>query len=675
MKTKIISVFPSPKIALAQLRVIPGRPQLMLDQMRKMAQEAGAQGADLIAFPEMVFGYFHGDDWQSDAFCAELMRYNDVLQRESEQGLAIAFGNVFLDDKLNERIGLPCGYHPNEDGRTRKYNSVYIFQNGKPVSRLFEPLSKETRQPILPTGIQVKTLLPNYRFFHDKRYFYSLLSIAQDFNLPIETLLQPHLIEVNGQKVPIGFELCEDLWSSDYRHKLAELNPTEILLMNGAKAIVNLSASPWTAGKNQARDRRVYALQRHLRRYQSPLYYVNVVGTQNNGKNIVTFDGGTTIYNSEGAPEAKLEKSYQEGLLSPPFRGDLGGPNAHLYLGGPNSKEDLSEPKEQLIAQKYAAIHEGLTSFPKKKVVIGLSGGIDSAVVGALVVQAFGQENVLAFNFPTKNNSPETQSIAQKIANNLGIPLQNIPIQEEYLREIESLNTLGLGELSQLNKENIQAKIRGKKLSDIAGLVGGIYTCNANKLELATGYYTLDADGRGAIAPLGDLLKSEVFDMANYLNKLFEKEVIPAAIIPDENYEFGEDKVHPSAELQPLANQQKDPFKIGYHDAIIAKLTAYKVSAPEDFLEWYIAGTLAKNLGIPEHWLKLKGVDTPRAFIADLDFIVRSVHQNRFKRVQAPPLIVTSPTAFGFDRLESITPYNETQRYTELKQIILGGEI
>lgn len=206
------------KIALAQIDVIPNKAEKNLERMLSMVEEAKTQHVDLIAFPEMcVGGYLLSDKWQEDGYCDKLMAYNEIL-REASSGIAIAYGNVYLDKFIKER-SQDDRFHPNKDGRTRKYNSVYVIQDGKFVSRL-----KETN--ILPHGVQPKTLLPNYRIFDEERYFFSAQDIAKDFNASLESLIQPFLLQIDREQVPIGFELCEDLWCEDYRRKGNALNPT-----------------------------------------------------------------------------------------------------------------------------------------------------------------------------------------------------------------------------------------------------------------------------------------------------------------------------------------------------------------------------------------------------------------------------------------------------------------
>lgn len=651
------------KIALGQIEVFPNQPEKNLEQMLVMIEEAKRQGVDLIAFPEMaVGGYLVGDRWLEESFCKDLMRFNEVLQEASkpsqgQPGIAIAYGNVFVDDKINERVG-DAAIHPNEDGRVRKYNAVYIFQNGKPVRRL-----KETK--ILPEGVQPKTLLPNYRFFDDKRYFHSTRQIAEDFGVPLEDLLQPFVINVGGQEIPVGFELCEDLWCEDYRYNGRALNPTNMLIRNGATSIVNLSSSPWTFGKNGARDRRVQFLARDAKDAGLqfvPFHYVNHTGAQNNGKNIVTFDGGSTIYDAQGLPIRFSKAAYEKELIV--------ADDADLH------KVPQERAERSKIAQKYDAIIKGIrhmkdirASKDHPNYVIGLSGGIDSAVVAALLVMAVGPDKILAVNMPTKYNSAETKKTAEHVAANLGITYE-VDEVGSLAEQVRSIFERQGRKFSAMQFGNVMAKIRGTDmLSNLAQLVGGIFTNNGNKLEVALGYATLYGDVGGAIAPLADLTKAEVYDMARYLNQeVFGREVIPETLLPDKLFKFGNEQIQPSAELE---EKQIDPMRFGYHDALLEQMTDFKKRTPEDVMQWYLDGTLEQNLGISTDLIERWNIDDPQTFVRDLEWFAALVNNNVFKRVQAPPIVILSKSAYGYDIRESQLPYRQTIHERELREEVL----
>ena len=650
------------KIALAQMEVVPGQPRKNIKTLLRMIGEAKAAGVHLLAFPELCLsGYLVGDKFLEDRFCADLMEYDDILRKASE-GIALAYGNLFVHQGQE-------GFHPNKDGRSRKYNAVRLFQNGKPI-----PRAKDAG--ILPLGVQSKTLLPNYRFFDDERYFFSLEDVAKDFNVSLEELLQPYLIDVNGEPVSVGFAVCEDLWCEDYRRKGRAQNITKMLIENGAQYIINISASPWTFGKHHARDNRLKFLKQESGDAFVPFFYVNCTGAQNNGKNIITFDGGSTVYNRQGQPIFLAEKPYQEELLVMDTK-DADGPA-------------VSRTEKPYIAQKLEAIIEGLRHLKHirgreehQRFVIGLSGGVDSSVVAAILTLAFGRDKVLGVNMPTRFNSDKTKDAARSVAEQLGIAYLEIPIEELATANEQLLERYTPdGEphpLNALQKGNIAAKIRGANLlSNIVAQYGALFTNNGNKLETALGYATLYGDVNGAVAPLADLLKTEIFDLARYLNaEVFKREVIPAAVIPDELFRFTKGQIPPSAELE---EEQVDPMKFGYHDALLAMMTDYRKKTPEDFLRWFKEGTLhqhvAEALQKSPWWgqqiMRRWNVDAPQAFIEDMEWFVPLIQQSVFKRVQAPPIIITSKSAYGYDIRESLLPWQPTGAYEQLKAEVLA---
>lgn len=647
---------PTPRLAIAQLEVKAGLPESNVERMLRMIDDAKRRGVDLIAFPEMcVGGYMVGDRWVDDAFCEDLMGFNETL-RIASGGIAVAWGNIFLDREPARR-GL-AGCHPNKDGRARRYNAMYVAQDGTWARRLVET-------PWLPAGAHVKTLLPNYRFFDDQRYFFSLLDIALDAGVPLATLEQPFAIRIQGQDVPIGFEICEDLWCNDYRLDGEAMNATRMLIDNGARYIVSGSSSPWTYGKNGARDRRVKFLKSDSGDRFVPFLYANIVGAQNNGKNVITFDGGSTVYDRNGDPIVLANKAYAEELIV-----------VDDFEQPPLTRDDGSK-----VAQKYEAIIQGIRHLKDMRgdpelprVVIGLSGGVDSAVAAALLVKAIGPEKVFAVNMPTRFNSNKTIGAARFVAEALGIRLIELPIGQLVELNQRLVNEADLDRtartLSSLDEENIQAKIRGTSiLSNLAAKNRAIFSNNGNKLEIALGYATLYGDWGGALAVIGDLTKAEVYEMARYLNEaIFAKEVIPELLIPDALFRFRPDQIEPSAELK---ENQVDPMKFGYHCALLDAMTDFQKKTVEDVLEWYLAGTLHQHLGIDATLIERWGLNEPRAFIADLEWFKTSLDKAVFKRVQAPPIIVTSKSAYGYDIRESILPHRGTDAQRLLKEQIL----
>lgn len=649
------------KIALAQMKVIPGALEQNLCTMIEMIETAKKQSVDLIAFPEMCLsGYLLSDQWLDRSYCREIMRYHERV-REASDGIAIAFGSIYEDLDIQARLNSNAP-HPNKDGRSRLYNAVLVVQNGQYV-----PRAKSAG--ILPEGVQPKTLLPNYRFFDDQRYFFSLLDISLDHGVPIQALASPFLIDINGESVPVGFEVCEDLWCQDYRLNGAALNITRHLVSNGAQAIVNISASTWTYLKHDARDRRVRFLADDLGNDFVPFYYVNNVGAQNNGKNIITFDGGTTVYNRRGEPCIISDAFFEPDLLIAD----------HSNL--PTTPCVRHESGK--VEQKFHAIVSGLRYLKDMlgwqnhpSFVVGLSGGIDSALVVSLLVAGLGAERVAAVNMPTRFNSQATQDVAKHVAQALNIDYLAVPIQslvEAHQSVFSTLDQhyLGGDGMRALSDENIQAKIRGTSiLSNIAGRYGRMFTNNGNKLEIALGYATLYGDVGGVIAPIGDLTKTEVYELARFINdRVFEREVIPLNLFPDELFRFEGEAIAPSAELREA---QIDPMKFGYHCALVEAFTRFSKVNAETVLQWYLEGTMEQNLHIPSALLQRWGLEDPKLFVDDLEWFADCISKQVFKRIQAPPIVVTSPSAYGYDIRESQLPIHRTARYLELKQAVLA---
>lgn len=647
------------KIALAQMEVTPGRIDKNVRKIVDMIALARLQDADLVVFPELcVSGYILSDMWVSDSFCDALMDCNKMIA-EASAGIAVAYGNIYADREVKRRWN-DSKPHPNKDGRTRKYNAVYVVQNGQPVRRVRESM-------ILPKGVHPKTLLPNYRIFDDERYFFSLQDVARDAGVPLQDMAQPFILEANGKTTVVGFEVCEDLWCSDYRSAGEPLNITRLLIENGAELIVNISASPWNYGKNDARDKRIRFLKEQSRGEFVPFLYVNNVGVQNNGKNLVTFDGGTTAYNRDGRPVLMAEKSYMEELI--------------VFDDSVFNKAPLSRKQEPKIRRKFEAIISGIKHMslfkPEREplqFVIGLSGGIDSAVVACLLTVACGNGNVIGINMPSFHSSGKTKDTARQIADKLKVDLFTVPIddfvsQHQIFSDFDSIFTPSKA-ARDLSDENIQAKVRGTSiLSNFAGRYNRFFTCNGNKLEIALGYTTLYGDVNGALAPIGDLTKSEVYEMARFLNdEVFREAVIPSSLLPDRLFSFDGRWIVPSPELK---EKQIDPIKFGYHCALLEALTDYNRKSPEEILEWYLNGELQERLNIGNDLIVRWGMEDPEAFVQDLEWFVSTIQRNTFKRVQAPPIIITSRASYGYDIRESMLNFYATSLYSELKSEVL----
>ncbi len=627
------------KVALAQIDIRAGDPEANVSKMLQYIEEAKSDNVDVIAFPEMAIGgYLIGDKWLEDDYCRYLMSFNDrIIKASKDNDIVVIWGNIYLDDSKS----IHNGYN---DGRRRRYNAAYAYQNGEPATREREHIS-------IPRGIQFKSLLPNYRYFDDKRYFSSLGDLINEGIVSKSQAFEPFLVNLEEGVLSIGVEVCEDLWCDDYN-----FNPTYELI-DKSDFIVNISASPWTYEKNKARDKRVRNVvnrEKNKCKTYPPFAYVNCVGAQNNGKNILGFDGASTVYGQDGKPKILANANYKEELL--------------IFEHDKIPKKTAIRKKEQKIPRKYQVIIRGIQHMTDVtgigKYVIGLSGGIDSAVVATLLVDALGKENVIAVNMPSKYNSQKTKNAAKSIAKRLGIKYVVIPIGSvnSYNQRVLEVARTNLGytkegeyKLKDLTQENIQAKIRGAGiLSNLAGELGCFFPCNGNKVEIALGYATLYGDWGGSVAPIGDLTKAEVYKMAKYLNKIHKKNPIPGNLLPNSYYEFEGNKIAPSAELK---NDQVDPIKVGYHCALIEKLLDYKKFSPEQIMQWYMDRQLAKNLGITSSLIYERyAMGDAYGFTEDLKWICKRIKANVFKRIQGPPIIVTSKTAFGYDLRESILP-------------------
>ena len=425
-----------------------------------------------------------------------------------------------------------------------------------------------------------KTLLPTYDVFTEARYF--------------EPAQETDIIEFKGHK--IGIAICEDIWDiyNDFEYNVS---PGSKLKELGADIIINPSASPFHLGKQSLRNR-VFGGQ--ASRFDIPVIYANQVGMHTE----LLFDGASRAINSNGEVAIQLP-DFEEAVGYISFDDGVINSNATLPI-------EIDE-----IATLHQALIFGIKDYFKKmgfkKAVLGSSGGIDSALVQALLSQALGNDNVLAILMPSQFSSEGSISDAKKISENLGNEYHILPIENIFDQFTNSLTSVFEGREFNVAEENIQARSRGVLLMAISNKLGNILINTSNKSEMAVGYSTLYGDMCGSLSVLGDVYKTQVYALAKYINRNHE-------IIPNEIIEKA-----PSAELRP---GQKDSDSLPDYDML------------DEILKLYIEGKKSKDE------ITMEGYDSSL-----VERIVNMVNANEYKRYQAPPIIRVSSKAFGKGRI------------------------
>ena len=545
-------------IRLAQLNPIigdlSGNKTLILDAIKKAEDDS----VDVLLLPELIVcGYPPLDLLERAAFrelCYQVN--NEIIERTSS--MCVVFGSI--TENLTG-IGRKC------------FNSAIVAQNGKELARTH------------------KALLPTYDVFDDLRYF--------------EPGTEFETVSING--VAFGITVCEDIWFNDneINYHTYSVNPAEILADKGAEAIINISASPFTKKKPLSR---ISMLQKHAKQLHLPLFYVNQVGANTelifDGDSLVLDENGEIIQRAERFAQTHITVSYD--AKSKELKA----------LGNSKGEKEAPNPIQSMFNGLVLGVQDYLRkSRAANKVLLGLSGGIDSALVCVIAVEALGAENVLGVTMPSEFSSGGSVSDSQKLAENLGVELLEIPIKPIYDSFLEQLSPIFKNTKFNVAEENLQSRSRGDLLMAIANKFGYMLLNTGNKSETAVGYCTLYGDMAGGLAVISDLYKTEVYAMCEWLNENFyQKEVIPRAIIEKE----------PSAELRP---DQKDSDSLPNYETLDA------------ILEYYLEHQLSR-----EEILN-KGFDDET-----VDRILKLVDLNEHKRYQSAPGLKVSAKAFGVGR-------------------------
>ena len=503
-----------------------------------------------MVFPELcVTGYPPRDLLERDWFIDRAERAVEELTKVSKD-----YG----------KMGIIIGA-PQRTGRTSGrglYNSALLLDKGEVVH------------------VQHKTLLPNYDVFDEVRYF--------DVARSIEPILY------KGES--LGISICEDAWTDPVlwpaRHY--PIDPQRWLVASGATFLINISASPFHVGKEEVRFR---IFQRHALKFDVPFVFVNQVG----GNDELIFDGRSMCIDDDGNPI----------LLMPPFEEEV----VTFYIDE-NIKPVKYEPQPR-IGSVHDALILGLQDYVRKcgfeKVVVGISGGIDSAVVTTLAQRALGSQNVVGITMPGPYSSRGSVGDSKRLAANLGIELLEIPITpicNAYFAQLDE--PLNLPEEMGITLENIQARVRGNILMAFSNQLGNLVLSTGNKSELAVGYCTLYGDITGGLAVISDVPKTMVYELARHINS--EGVVIPEKTI---------DKP-PSAELRP---DQKDTDSLPPYETL------------DPILSYYV------DEGFSPEDIEGMGFDA-----AVVEWTVRAVDHNEYKRRQAAPGLKVTPKAFGVGR-------------------------
>ncbi len=542
------------KIALAQINPTIGDFTRNTEKIMSAAEKAKDLSCDLIVFSELVISGYPPRDLleKKDFVKANLMHLQKLVN--SIKGIGVICG--FVDKNPNEK-GAPL------------YNSAVLFDKGKILHQAH------------------KRLLPVYDVFDERRYF--------------EPGKEYSSFLYKGCRM--GLTICEDIWNDKdfFSRRLYQVDPVERMIKEGVNLLINISASPYHAGKREFKWDMFGAI---AKKHKVPLLYVNQVG----GNDSVLFDGISLAFDSKGRMAARA-RDFKEDIVVFDTNGEKG--NLH-----PVSETDT----ESLLNALIMGTRDYVRKCGFSRAVVGLSGGIDSALTLYIAVQALGKENVAAIFMPSKYTLKENYEDTKELAANLGIKLFHVPIKGIFKNFLQDLSPLFKDVATEITGQNIQARIRGIILMALSNKFGYLLLSTGNKSELAVGYCTLYGDMSGGLAVISDVPKTMVYELSRLINK--EKEVIPEKII----------QKPPSAELKPDQLDEDD-------------LPPYEVL--DGILKAYIEDNKTAE--------EIIGMGFEPSIVRD---IISRVDRNEYKRHQAPPGLKVTTKSFGYGRR-----YPMAQRY------------
>ncbi|MGI4827365.1 MAG: NAD+ synthase [Janthinobacterium lividum] len=555
------------RIALAQINPTVGDFSGNLARISEGVQRAADAAVDLVIFPELATSGYPP---------ADLLEKTSFVRRAEESLAAIADLT-----RGKDRPAVLCGspMHCDGPGEKRVRNVAAVLEDG------------ELR------FLQQKMLLPFYDVFDEQRYF--------------EPAKHQALTLIKGQ--PVAITICEDAWNDKmfWPRQNYPLDPVEELMkqwgglpqtLSGQRLILNISASPYWHGKTETRRRMIGAL---ARRHGATVVMVNQVGANDS----LIFDGDSFAMNPAGEIIAQAEAFREDFVVveissARPLQGAL-----------VHSAAEAKGPAE--CERTWQALVLGTRDYLGKcgfqKAILGLSGGIDSALVATIAVEALGAENVQGIGMPSEFSSNGSVADAELLASNLGIAFSVLPIREIYDEFTHRLQPFFAGTPFGLAEENVQPRIRGTLLMAVSNKVGALVLTTGNKSEMATGYSTLYGDMVGALAVIGDLYKTEIYALCRWINR--DREIIPSDTLTKP----------PSAELR---HDQKDTDSLPEYEVLDPILRAY-------IEEYTPAEQIAEDLNIPLELVRK---------------VIRLVEIAEYKRQQAAPVLKVSKKAFGMGR-------------------------